>query len=344
MKLGVRTILVLMVLVLTAGAVQAQIHCSELPPLTVDTVFPRCSSRELAVAGFPDHKHAYAWSGWEVLTDAEGVTYGPGSLCVDKVLMPRDGLIVEPNSKAIGPFVLRHNPGYKDCDMIQFLELLDWAHHEVTDLLGLAVTDTLIILNPDNTDQYTELTGQGIWRLYALDGDKCILQPYPVLMARTLAGHGAFMLVTDWTLREALPTDLPPWLQQGIVEYIGDDGPHLLNYMAEFRPAGPVLLSAPLVDALLSRGIDPSQEKDRMMFRRACYSAYLMVWQLVENEGGLAPLREFLELAVAGADLDQASIQVYGMDLGQLAAFLDPVKIGEPLPKDIVRQNPHVQP
>ena len=54
------------------------------------------------MAGFPDHKHAYAWPGWEVLTDAEGVTYGPGSLCVDKVLMPRDGLIVEPNSKATG--------------------------------------------------------------------------------------------------------------------------------------------------------------------------------------------------------------------------------------------------
>ena len=344
MNIRVSAALVFFLTVLVAAGAGAQIHCSELPPLTPDATFPRCDSRELAVAGFPDHMHAYTWSVWEVLTDHQGRTYGPGALCKNRKLLPREGLIVEPDQKHYGQFVLQHNPEYEDCDMIQFLELMDWANHDVPGLLGLAATDTLTILNPDNPQQYTELTGQGIWRFYALDGDKCTMQPFPVLMARTLAGHAAFMLVTDWILQEAIEADLPPWLHQGIVEYIGEDGMHLLSYMGEFRAADPVLLSPPLVDALLVKGVDPDADKDREMFRRACYNAFLMVWQLVEHEGGLTGLREFLDMAAAGMDLDQASILVYGMDLGQLAAYLDPVKIGEPLPKDMERPKPHFEP
>lgn len=344
MKLRAPTFLVFLLAVLAAGGAKAQIHCSELPPITIDGEYPRCSSRELAVAGFPDHKHGYLWYNWEILTDEEGLTYGPGALCDKKELLPREGLIIQPDRKFYRQFELRHNPGYGDCDMVSFLELMDWANHEVSHLLGLSVTDTLTILNPDNAPQYKELTGHGVWRLYQLNGDKCIVQPIGVLMARTLVAHGAFMLATDWILNNAIPSDLPRWLHQGIVEYMGEDGSHLLNYMAEFRAKGPVLFSPPLIDALLDEGVDPSLDQDREMFRRASYSAFLMVWQLVEHEGGLTALRQFLDLAADGMDLDQACTRVYGMDLGGLAAYIDPVKLGEPLPKDMERPTPHAQP
>ncbi|MEN8008475.1 MAG: hypothetical protein ABFS42_15810 [Candidatus Krumholzibacteriota bacterium] len=338
------TFLVFLAVVLAAGAATAQIHCSQLPPITVEGNYPRCSSRELAVAGFPDHMHAYTWHGWEVLTDSAGQTYGPGAMCDHKELLPSEGLVIEPDRKYYRQFELRHNPGYGDCDMVHFLELMDWANHEVSHLLGISAVDTLTMLNTDNVPQYDELTGQGVWRLYQLEGDKAVLQPIGVLMARTLVAHAAFMLAADWILQEAVPADLPPWLHQGIVEYMGEDGTHLLNYMAEFRPKGDVLLSPPLIDALLAKGVDPDQGTDREMFRRSCYSAFLMVWQLVENEGGLTALREFLDLAAGGMDLDQACTKVYGMDLGGLAAYLDPVKIGEPIPKNMDRQVPHAQP
>jgi hypothetical protein len=337
-------ILVLLLTTLVAGETAAQVHCSELPPLTRDAVFPRCDSRELAVAGFPDHRHAYTWSGWEVLVDAEGVTYGPGSLCNKIDVLPREGLVVEPDRKAYGQFELMHNPGYKDCDMIPCLELFDWARQDMEDLLDLTVDDTLSVLNPDNVDQYRELTGQGVWRLYSLEGDKAVLQPYPVLMARTLAGHGTTMLAIDWILQKSISAELPPWLHQGIVDYIGEDGSHLTNYMGEFRVKGSILMSPPLIDALLARDLDPNDESDREMYRRSCYSAFLMVWQLVEHEGGLDLLREFLQMAAGDMDLDQAARQVYGMDLKQLADYLDPVKIGEPIPTEMERQSPHVQP
>jgi hypothetical protein len=338
-------ILILLGLALGTGVASAQLHSSQLPPLGVDTVFPRCTGRELEVAGYPDHLHAQSWYGWEVLTGPDGVTYGPGSLCDRKTLLPREGLIVDPDQKQIGHFSLRHNPGYSDCDMIQFLELLDWADHVVPELLGLAAVDTLTVLNPDNVSQYQELTGQGVWRFYALEGNRAIMQPWPVLQNRTLDGHAAFALVTDWILQQNLGDALPPWLHQGLVEYMSEDGTHLLNYMGEFRTEGAnVLMSAPLVDALLASGINPDEGTDRENFRRASYSAFLMVWQLIENEGGLTALQDFLALVADGVDVDEATLQVYGMGLNDLTVFLDPVVNGEPVGSGTQRRTPHVQP
>jgi len=335
---------ILLAAVLGAGAALAQTHSSQLPPLTVDSVFPRCSGRELEVAGFPDHLHAHAWHGWEPLVDADGVTFGPGSLCDRKVLLPRDGLVVYPDQKQYGQFVMRHNPGYSDCDMIQYIEMLDWANHVVPELLGLSTPDTLHIMNPDNVAHYKELTGQGVWRFYELEGDRCTMQPWPVLQNRTLEGHAAFALVTDWILQKNLGDTLPPWLHQGLVEYMSEDGAHLLNYMGEFRAKGDILMSAPLVDALLSSGLNPDEGADRENYRRASYSAFLMVWQLMENEGGLVALQNFLGQVADGADVDEAALRVYGMGLNDLTSFLDPVKNGEPVGSGTSRRSPHVQP
>ena len=309
------TTLVLLVAVLGAGMAGAQTHCSQLPPLTPETSFPRVSLVDLATVGFPDHMHAHHWGSWDILTDSLRVTYGPGSLCDHRAIKRREGLITEPDQKYYGQFVIRHNPGYQNCDMLPFIELLDWANHVVPTLLGLATADTLMVVSPDNSGHYKEMTGYGVWRLYALDGDTCILEPVPVLNARTLDGHAAFMLVTDWILQENVGTKLPPWLHQGIVEYMSEDGIHLINYMREFRPAGPILLSPGEIDDFLAGGLNPDEGTDREMFRRSCYSSFLMVWQLVEHEGGLTALQEFLQLAAADRDLDQASLQVYGMDL-----------------------------
>ncbi len=331
------------VLVLPAISL-AQIHCSQLPDLTPDSEFPRCTERQLNMAGFPDHKHAQHWHDWQPPTDAAGNAFGPGTLCVNKVLVGHDDLKMVPGEKHYSQFIMKHNPAYKDCEMLAFVELLDWANHVVPELLGVSTDDTLTVVSPDNVQHYTEQTGQGVWRLYQLQDNFVTIEPYPVLLARTLDGHAAFMLVTDWILQQAIAQDLPPWLHQGLVEYIGEDGTHLVNYMAQFRPAGPVIFSAPLVDGILSKGIDPDEGADREMFRRACYSAYLMVWQLVEFEGGLVALQDFLAQAASGVDLDEASLAVYGMTLEQLASMVDAVQNGDPAAVSVSRQVPHVQP
>lgn len=329
---------------LLSGSVVAELHSSQLPELTAESTFPRMTPEELVSYGFPDHLHAQWWPGWEVMTDTEGVTYGPGAFCDRKTPVPREGLIFGDDFKAYGHYVVRHNPGYAPCDMTPLLEMVTWAARVNEELLGLTSSDTLTIISPDNIPSYRELTGQDVWRLYALKDDVCIIEPYGTLQARTLDGHAGFMLVTDWLLHENLPQDLPPWLHQGLVEYIGDDGVHLVNYMAEFRNQGNVVFSPPLTDALLAQGVDPDRGRDREMYRRACYSAFLMVWRLVEDEGGLAAMCRFLELVAGGADLDQASSEVYGATMNELAQRLDPAKLGEPIGDAVGSRKPSKRP
>lgn len=326
------------------GVADGQAHPSTLPPLVPDAVFPRCSPQQLLEIGFPDHKHAFTWKGWVVLQDSCGRTYGPDAFCRGLEVIPRPGLVVEPGRKAWGRFVLEHNTVYQDCEMLQFLELLDWAGHDVPALLGLDAPDTLRVVSPDNNDDYTAQTGNGIWRFYDLHGDRCVMEPWPVLQGRTLDGHAAFMLMTDRILCEAVPQPLPPWLHQGLVEYVGEHGLHLVNYMAQFRKDGPVCLAPAVTDSLLGRGPDPDAGRDREWYRKACYSAFLMVWELVENRGGLQPLRQWLALAAAGTALDDATRQVYGMDLAELAAALDPTLRAEPTGPDPQTRYPHRQP
>lgn len=322
----------------------AQTHPQQQAPLTRDAVFPRCTPQQLADGGFPDHMHAWWWPDWQVLTDADGVTYGPGSLCARKTVLPREGLVLGEGEKRYGNFLVRHNPAYADCDMLPLLEVLVLAQHQTAELLGLTAGDTLTVVSPDNIPAYREVTGQDIWRLYALEGDRCVIEPYGTLQARTLDGHAAFMVVTDWLLRENLGTALPPWLHQGLVEYLAEDGVHLVNYMGQFRSEGDFLLSAPMIDVILSRGPDPDPGRDREMYRRACYSAFLMAWRLVEDNGGLEPLRHFLDLVAQGAEPDAAATEAYGATLGELALRLDPAKLGEPLGTATQSRQPHLQP
>lgn len=340
---GLVALAVLAALAAAPGAL-AQTHASQLPPLTLEGPYPRAGEPLVGAVGFPDHLHEYHWGGWTPEAGLDGLPVGPGSLCSARQVLPREGLVIEPDAKRLGPWVLRHNPGYADCDMLPCLELMEWARARMWNLVGLAPRDTLVIENPNSSPHYLELTGQGVWRLYRLDGNQAVIEPFAVLLARQLDGHGTFMLAIDWILRQNLPQALPPWLHQGLVEYLGEDGIHLADYMAEFRAKGPVVMGPAEIDAVLSAPVDPDQGRDREQFRKACYNAFLMTWQLVEYEGGMLALRDFLGQAAAGIPLDQAARTVYGQDLAGLAAYLDPLATGEPAGGRVFNANPHRQP
>ena len=338
------SVLLTAAVLLNAGIAAAQTHASQLPPLTLEGPYPRASEAVIGRVGFPDHLHEYHWGGWTPVMGPDGVTVGPGSLCTLKQPVPREGLVIEPDVKRYGPWILRHHPGYADCDMLPCVELLTGAQARMQELLGFAPHDTLDIVNPGTVEHYLELTGYGVWRLYKLDGNDAVIEAFATLLARQLDGHGAYMLAIDWILRQNLAQPLPAWLHQGLVEYLGDDGIHLADYMAEFRVHGPVLMGPAEIDAILNAGLDPEPYRDREMFRKACYNAFLMVWQLVEYEGGMVAMRDFLNQVAAGIPLDQAARSVYGLDMASLTTMLDPLATGEPLGGLVFNAAPHRQP
>lgn len=338
-------VLLLILFLLPAGGVSAEVvHCSQYPPLTIDANFPRCSGADLIAVGFPDHLHSHWWPEYQVMTDSEGVTYGPGAFCDRKTLLNHEGLHTEPGRNSYGRFVCLQNEKYKTCDLMRMLEYLDWADHVIPEMLGLFPEDTLTVISPDNIADYRQMSGQDIWRLYKLEGNSCIIQTFGTLQARTLDTHAVFMLVTDWLLHENLPVELPGWMHAGLVEYMGQDGAHLANYMREFRKDGDILFSPALTNLIIGQPVDPDRGRDREMFRRASYSAFLMVWELVENRGGIKTLREFLVLVGEGVEMDRASKKVYGMSMEDLAISLDPVVLGEPIGGVFPSSTPSKQP
>ena len=320
------------------------VHPHHLADLTPAGPFPRFTPAQLAASGYPDHMHAFFWPGWQPPLAADGLPYGPGSLCQDGQVVPRDGLTADPGRLALPWLTLACSPDYAPCDLLLFVELCDWARHRARDLLGLAPDGQLRIVNPDNLAGYQARTGYGSWRLYRLDGDSCVVEPVPTLLARTLGGHAAVELTTRWTLDRATDDRLPLWLRQGLASYVADMGPHLANFMAPYRPQGSVLLPPAEIDAILAAPPDTSGARDQKRFRCASYSAFVMAWRLVEDHGGLPRLCEALAGVAGGESWARVCRQVYGVPPAELAARLDPVSGAEPIGAAVQPRQPHLPP
>jgi len=319
-------------------------HPHEMTPLSPEGPFPRFTPEVLRAAGYPDHLHAYTWHDWSPPVDSEGIPYGPGSLCRQYEVVPRPGLTVEPGRIVFDNLELLFNEEYRPCDVMVFIELFELGKTWCRDLLHLEVNDTLHVFNPNSSQDYMASTGYGVWRLFKLQGDTCQVQPVAVLTARTLLGHAAVSLATRWNLQKNVGDALPPWLEHGLAAYIADEGVHLNNYMAQFRPAGQVLLSPSQIDSILAGLPNSDPGEDRRLFREATYSAFVMVWHLVENHGGLDPLRELLAGLSSGESLDAACRKSYHTDLKGLTAQLDPLVVGEPIGDAVQPRKPHLPP
>lgn len=307
-------------------------HPALLAPLTVDGPYPRHTPAELESAGYPDHRHVYGYPGYEPPVDADGQTYGVFSLARGTRLLPREGLVTGPGEIRYRQVRFTHDPGVEPVAMMPMVEVLDWAEREVTHLLGHARADTLLVENTPDLDAYRARTGYDFHRLYWYDGERAIIEPAKVLFARGLALHAAFHLQTRWQLDGWLGDhDLPAWFTEGLAAYLSEEGPHFLSYLGMYRAEGPVLLDATATEAILAGPPNPDRHLDKRDYRMAGYSAFLMMWELVENRGGLATLREFLTRVAAGESVDAVSTDLYGARVAELAGSLDATRRPEPI-------------
>jgi len=320
-------------------------HPAELAPLRTDSTFPRYTAEELAAAGYPDHLHLDAYPGYQPFTDPSGDTYGPRSLASGARVLPRDGLETRPGEIRYRGLVLRYNPGYETYQMLPMVELLDWARRDLSRLLDHDRTDTLRVENPDDLDRYFERTGNRFHRLYRDLGDVVVIEPAPVLTARMLAAHAAHHLVAVWLLRDlAGGASLPAWLVQGLASYLAEDGTHFLNYLYMYRDQQPVVLAPDRTEAILAGPPDPDEETDKVQYRTAGYSAFLMAWELVEHRGGLQRVRELFARTGRGAAPDAVCRDLWATDLAGLAVALDPTTRPEPVGEAVQSRMPQRPP
>lgn len=338
------TVPIILSLCLGAAAIGAATHAHRTPPLSPDGPYPRMTPEELAETGYPDHQHAYHWPDWTPPVDADGEPFGFGSICRGNLWLDREDVVDERGLMIVGRVRLEYNPGYRPCVMAPFMELTEMALLDVHELLGLASDDSLRLENTDLAQIYKTRTGQGVWRMYKREGDTVVLQPIPILATRTLDGHAAYDMVVDWLLSENGCDGLPAWLREGLQAYVAELGVHLNNYMQQFRLKGDTLLTPAEADQLLQADPILDDALDRELYRRARYVAFMMVWRLVEEHGGLAPVRELLAAVAAGGDPDEAASAIWGHDLAELAEILDPNVLGEPIGDTTETRKPHLRP
>lgn len=315
---------------------------SDLVP--ADAGYPRFAPEQLAADGYPDPHHAYFRPGWSPRTDADGTPFGYGTLCRGLQWLERPDAELGEGRLRLGRYTLEYHPDYDVCALAPFVAFCEAAELDLVELWGLEPAGELLMINPDNVQAYQVRTGQGTWRTFRLEGDTAILQPVPVLLARTLAPHAAYDLVGRWLLASRVGDALPVWLLDGLAAYGADLGVHLNNFMNQFRVEGPVLLAPDETEKLLSAGVIPNEEIDREMYRRARYSAFLMAWRLVEEHGGPGRVRALLRAVADGTALDAACRAVYGTDFAALCADLDPTARDEPIGDAVQPRNPQLNP
>jgi len=307
-------------------------HPAQLTPLLEAESFPRFHPLVLESAGYPDHKHRFGYPGYTPPVGDDGQTYGIFSLARGTQLLPREGFLVAPGDLRYRHIQVTFPDTLDAVILVPLVEVLDWAERDVTALLGHARPDTLRVANPVDLAAYTDMTGQGFHRLYWRDGSRAVVEPAKVLFARGLALHAAYHLMTVWQLDHvAGDQQLPRWFTEGLASYVAEDGVHFLSYLAMYRSLGPVVFTAEETEAVLSNPPHPDQEIDKRQYRMAGYSAFLMVWELVEHRGGLERLRLFLDRVAAGESADSVSADLWGHDLEGLAAELDATRRPEPV-------------
>jgi len=324
----------------TAGAMPDDGHPALLPTVAPTSAFPLYDADELARNGYPDHQHGYFWPGWLPPLDEHGEPYGFGSFCTGLHSRDRVGFTAKPGLVSFAPFSLEFNAEAEPCLVAPFLGFCEMALIDAQALLGLAPVGELQMNTPDSMDMYTAMTGNGPWRMFSYRSGTAVMQPVGILARRTLIAHAARDVVTLWLLDVNGGERLPAWFREGLSAWVAEMGVHLCNYMASYRLDGDVLWTPDRIETVLSSPAASDPEADRRDYRMARYGAFLMVWHLVENHGGLEPLREVLASVSQGTDPDAAFREAYDLGLAELTTLLDPVTAGEPIGTESQPRNP----
>jgi hypothetical protein len=301
-------------------------HPDQLTDLTDAVEFPRFSKSTLESTGYPDHMHRFFWSGYNVEP-------GPGMFCQGAILKEVEGLEITETKISFAQTDIIFNPGFEPCQVIPALEFVEYALDRCEKVLNIKPVSNLHLIMPNNGQHYSEMTGYGTWRKFKLVGDNCI----PMMISSVMIAHTMVDMTTQWLLHGC--GEIPDWFANGLGAYIADMGPHFISYVAMYRPDGEILLTPMETDMQLYHDPLPDPGTDKKGFRIARYNAFIMVWNLVEYNGGLDALQELLAELSAGTDFNLACEKVYNMPLSGLLNKISPKKTGEPIGSNIVPVN-----
>ena len=282
------------------------------------------SEEKLEAEGYPGYRDEYSSVQWGVLYDDEGVAYGPKSYFEGRTRLEHPHLTVT-DDYLESRWVRIHRSGCCTEPLLgHFLEILDLAWADLTEALGYVPPLKLSVHTSADVETYRREAGVDIWVTHLVVGPSIVFQPVDVLFRRTLAGHAAYAAVAQALVDMQTHGRIPMWLREGLSSYLAQEGFEHLSFMREFRLQGQDVLMTP---AEVEANVYPLV--DRRLGRMARYNAFLMVWHLSETYGW-ERVQRLLAAVEAGEDFDDAVREVYGLEVDDWIALLDPTVNGEP--------------
>jgi hypothetical protein len=295
-------------------------------------LFFRYDAKTLQADGYPDRQHAsFFWRGgvegnWGILYDEDNVPYGPNTYFHWEEPLDHPYFAMTDSTLEGRWFVMNRPAGMNPAQHGHFMELLDLSYHDLCELLDTRPTTKIHVFGASTLEEYRALTGHDFWVPMVADATFILVCPTDVLDRRTLLAHTARAAVAKSLLNWKCHGGLPPWLREGLVSYLSEEGNELLNYVNFYRPH---LDSVLWPVERVNQNLVPLTG-DGSLGRVAQYNAFLMTWHLAETFG-FARVRQVLDILQEGRSFAAAVQEVYGRDEDALIKLIDPRTLGEPI-------------
>ena len=202
------------------------------------------TEQRLEIEGYPDFKHDFSNLEWGVLFDDEGVPYGPRAFFHHETQQDHRYLTVTDEYLQSRWVRVYQSPCCGTALTGHFLEILDLAVVDVSDMLRMDTVPMLSVFGTDDVQHWRRVSGRDFWVTHLTDGPSILVQPVNTLFQRTLAGHVAYAAVAEAFLDVKTSGRVPRWFREGVASYVAEEGFEHLSFVLEFRARDvPVLMT-----------------------------------------------------------------------------------------------------
>jgi len=192
------------------------------------------------------------------------------------------------------------------------LKQMDQVADIIQKSFGKLPAERLVVVTAPDLDTFRKATGKDWWHYSFIKGDTLSMQTPMTLYMRGLLQVAARREYSRWAMQKLTAYKAPEWLVWGMAAYLGGEKDVFVGQRKEYAKL-PLRMDVDEVNRALQN------DNDRVPERRALYSAYLMVNQLVETNG-MPAVAAFMLAIPEEKDVNAASQRIFSKPYNEMLA------------------------
>ncbi len=186
------------------------------------------------------------------------------------------------------------------------------GYGKVKKIIGKPAEEKVVLVGTKDLDSYTFRTGKSWWYYGVQRGDTIIFEPFNIMIRRKIAEIAVTQKMAQMALGRVSGGKIPPWLRESVASEVAGEQLILESQIEEFKAEEVKIRYSPAeVDTALK------EAEDRRETRIAFWNAYRMLEKAVDHYSMDAVI-EFVRLLGKGKSLDEASMEIFGINYGDL--------------------------